>query len=180
MYYIAVVLPPAQEVLVKQHKLWIKEHVGSAAALRSPGHITIIPPFWMNDESEEKLLHHTRQFCSPIKPIPISTNNFGSFGPKTIFIAVNENIQLNQLQKAAEEYFSHLNYPVKISERPFHPHITIAFRDLHKSAFAEAWEKYAKEVFEESFEACGLSILKHNGKSWDVIHTALFSGEGML
>ena len=53
-------------------------------------------------------------------------------------------------------------------------HITIATRDISKAAFAEAWNHFQHKMFEESFDADGLSLLKHNGAKWEIIYSAIF------
>ena len=69
---------------------------------------------------------------------------------------------------------SHREFGLKKESRPFHPHITIATRDLHKAAFYDAWEEVKEKEFKEVWDANGLSILKHNKKNWDVLHTSQF------
>jgi 2'-5' RNA ligase len=66
-------------------------------------------------------------------------------------------------------------YKIKIDTRPFHPHITIATRDLFKKSFCEAWPVFEKESFKEEWQVNGLSVLRHNKKNWDVIYTSQFS-----
>jgi 2'-5' RNA ligase len=80
--------------------------------------------------------------------------------------------------KATVDVFckTHPQYGAKGDTRPFHPHITIATRDLHKRAFTEAWPLFEHKKYEVQFEATGLSVLRHNTKNWDVIHTAPFAG----
>ena len=39
----------------------------------------------------------------------------------------------------------------------------------------EAWPHFENKKFEASFNADGLSVLRHNTKNWDVMHTAPFS-----
>jgi 2'-5' RNA ligase len=51
-------------------------------------------------------------------------------------------------------------------EKPFHPHITIAFRDLKKAIFNEAWDYYSNRLFQEEFTAESVTLLKHNGQFW--------------
>jgi 2'-5' RNA ligase len=41
--------------------------------------------------------------------------------------------------------------------RGFHPHITIAFRDLKKAVFYKAWEEYKSKLFSETLHV----ILSH-------------------
>ena len=53
----------------------------------------------------------------------------------------------------------------------------IATRDLMKKAFYEAWPLFEHEAFEEEWRAERLSVLRHNRRDWDVIHTAPFKGK---
>ena len=65
-------------------------------------------------------------------------------------------------------------FPIKRDNRSFHPHVTIATRDLHKKAFYEAWEIFKKETYKASCRIKGISLLKHNEKNWDVVFTSQF------
>jgi 2'-5' RNA ligase len=53
--------------------------------------------------------------------------------------------------------------------RPFHPHVTIAFRDLTKENFEQAWQHYSGKPFKESFAANSLSLLKLTGDGWIIL-----------
>ena len=66
---------------------------------------------------------------------------------------------------------------MKIESRHFHPHITIATRDLHKKTFYEAWQLFETKEFTEEWMATGMSVLRHNKSNWNVIHTSGFINE---
>ena len=51
--------------------------------------------------------------------------------------------------------------------KPFHPHITVAFRDLKKSIYFEAWEYYQHKMLKEEFMIKQATLLKHNGRFWE-------------
>ncbi len=59
-------------------------------------------------------------------------------------------------------------------DRPFHPHLTIATRDLRKKAFYEAWEHFKKKEYAAEWITEGISLLRHNKKNWDVLFTSQF------
>ncbi|HEY6506286.1 MAG TPA: hypothetical protein VIZ28_20055, partial [Chitinophagaceae bacterium] len=44
MYYVALLCSPETDGKVQQFKYWMRERFGCTAALRSPAHITLIPP----------------------------------------------------------------------------------------------------------------------------------------
>lgn len=173
MYFIALLLPEELNKKVKVYKEWMKEKYNCKVGPKSPAHITIIPPFWMNSELERLLIETTDFISSGHPPFTLNTTGFDAFRPRTLFIAVAPNPRLNNLKKNAEEAFiAYPEFNIKKENRPFHPHITIATRDLHKAAFYEAWEEFAEKKFSKAWLANNLSILKHNKKEWDVLHTS--------
>ena len=148
MYFIAIVLPTELNKKVLKYKDYMDDKYSCKVGLKSPAHITLVPPFWMEEEKEGQLIKDIERIS--VQPFTTSTNNFSAFKPKTIFIApvLNESlIQLKQLTDAA--FNNNEDYKIKIDTRPFHPHITIATRDLHKKDFAEAWPFFKEKEFKE-------------------------------
>jgi len=175
MYFIAIVLPQDLNEKVLQYKNLMFEKYNCRVGLKSPAHITLIPPFWMEEEKQERLIADINSLSNRVKPFLISTNNFSAFKPKTIFVSTAPNEQLNHVKMATDEFFrNNFFYNIKIETRPFHPHITIATRDLYKKSFHEIWPWFAEKKFEEEWTAGGISVLKHNKKNWDVIYTSQF------
>jgi 2'-5' RNA ligase len=178
MYFIAIVLPQHLDEKILPYKKLVLEKFDCKVGLKSPAHITIIPPFWMEDEKEAGLLHDTDNLCSGIHSFQIVTKNFSAFKPRTIFIDVEKNEQLKQVKQAADSFFKQRSlYKMKIENRNFHPHITIATRDLHKKTFYEAWQLFETKEFTEEWMATGMSVLRHNKSNWNVIHTSGFINE---
>ena len=175
MYFIALVLPKSLDEKVLYWKNYMYQHYGCRVGLKSPAHITIVPPFWMQEENEKMLLADIDDLAITFSPFSIRTKNFSAFKPRTIFIDVEKTDALTGLKDTTDLFFKH-NRPYKIQpdSRPFHPHITIATRDLFKKSFYEAWPIFEKERFEEEWLADSLSALRHNKKNWDVIQTSQF------
>lgn len=175
MYFIAQVLPPKLNEKVLRHKNFMLEQYGCRVGLKSPAHITLVPPFWMEEEREQVLRAAIEKLASGTTHFSLATDNFSHFKPKTIFIALATNEALNALKKNSDAFFSDQAIPgLKTDERPFHPHITIATRDLHKKDFYEAWQFFEQKTFMETWMADGISLLKHNKKNWDVVYTSQF------
>lgn len=174
MYFIAVVLPGKLNEKVLKYKTMMLEKYNCKVGLKSPAHITLVPPFWMEEEKEQQLLQDTDGLSSQFSSFIICTNNFSVFKPKTIFIAMVANKKLDEIKAATDSFFKDSVYPVKIDTRSFHPHITIATRDLYKKDFYEVWPWFAEKKFVEEWKAGGISVLRHNKKNWDVIHTSQF------
>jgi 2'-5' RNA ligase len=176
MYFIAVVLPQDLDEKVLLWKKYMQEKYRCKVGLKSPAHITIVPPFWLESNMEEALLNDVDILAKDIYPFSLITNDFSAFKPRTIFIAVQKNTELDKLKQKADQHFSDKeHYKIKIETRQFHPHITIATRDLLKKDFYECWPFFETKEFKEEWEATGLSVLRHNKRNWEVIYTAPFN-----
>lgn len=175
MYFIAIVLPPHLNEKVLKYKNMMLEKYNCKVGLKSPAHITLVPPFWMEEEKESRLVSDLDNVCKQLQPFTVSTNNFSAFKPRTIFIDPVVTDELSRVKQAVDEFFEDNSfYSIKIETRHFHPHITIATRDLYKKSFNEIWPWFAEKEFREEWVAEGISILRHNKKNWDVAHTSQF------
>jgi 2'-5' RNA ligase len=173
MYFIAIVLPAHLNEKVLKYKNIMLEKYNCKVGLKSPAHITLVPPFWMEEEKEPRLILDIETLSCELAPFSVTTNNFSAFKPRTIFI---QPILTEELTKAKETTDAVIRnnafYNIKIDTRPFHPHITIATRDLFKKGFYEIWPWFAEKEFKEELTVEGISILKHNKKNWDVVYTS--------
>ena len=176
MYFIAHVLPAALNEKIIAYKQMMQQRYECRVGLKSPAHITLVAPFWEDAIKETMLIHDLDLISRQQYPFNINTYQFGAFKPRTIYIDVKPNDQLNALKKTVENFLVNKNeYHIKAESRPFTPHITIATRDMSKSIFHEAWPYFADKRFEQQWEATSVSLLRHNKKNWDVIHTSQFS-----
>ena len=168
-YFIAIVPPNA--LLLKIHEL--KQHIAdtyqSKGALRSPGHITLHMPFAWDENKESKLVSCLENFKFNAA-IDISLNGFSCFEPRVVFINVNQTEELSQLQK---QLVRHVKTDLQLFNqaddmRGFHPHITIAFRDLKKAQFYKVWEEFQNKPFQQNFSCQSICLLKHVDNHWEV------------
>ncbi len=167
IYFLAI-LPP-DDILeeVATFKYYARDHFDSARALRSPAHITLEPPFKWEDDRISELKEKIQAFDNSQTAFPVSLHNFSSFPPRVIFVDVVLSAELEALQAALK---LHMRNAVGIKsdrpERPYHPHMTVAFKDLRKSMYGRAWEYFKQVSYERSFEVSSFWILKHDGKIW--------------
>jgi 2'-5' RNA ligase len=175
MYFIALVAPKEINDDAMQWKNVMKERFDCSVALRSPAHITLVPPFWMDESLENKLQNEIRDISQQQASFEINLKNFSAFKPRVIFVDVIANQLLQTLQAHLLQFLVKPNiFPIEKEDRPFHPHITIATRDLHKKSFHEAWEIFKEKTYEASWLVNSMSLLRHNQKNWDVIFTSQF------
>jgi 2'-5' RNA ligase len=170
MYFVALVCPPDIEKKVHAHKKWMKEHFGCVATMKSPAHLTMIKPFWLED-SWEDYLQKTLQSFETTRQVPdIQTWDFSHFGKRVLFIDVLHTQELIELKTQVEKHFIHsFGDSLKRDQLPFVPHITIANRDLKPGDFDEAWKTYSNKQFREVFPVKSISLLKLVDGKWTVI-----------
>jgi 2'-5' RNA ligase len=167
-YFIAIIPPEPlyEEIASLKEKIAATYH--TKGALRSPPHITLHMPFLWNEAKEEKLINTLKSFSFTNEDLTISLNGFNSFPPRVVFINVIDNKLLSDLQLQLFRYCkTNLNlFNANYRDKPFHPHITLAFRDLKKDMFHALWNSIKSEGFEHTFHAREFHLLKHDGRNW--------------
>jgi len=168
LYLIAFIPPNPLRDKIQQLKLEVKEKFNSSHSLNSPPHITLLNPFRIAENMEDKLESLLKDFAREFEPFKIQLNDFSTFPPRVVFIDVKKSESLNVIQQKLEQaarskpdMFSY-NY----QQREYHPHITLAFKDLTKSNFYKAWDEFEGREFDEDFIADRFHLLKHNGEKW--------------
>jgi 2'-5' RNA ligase len=167
-YFLAIIPPTPVFEEALELKNYFKQRYNSKASLNSPPHITLHMPFRWREDKEQELIDRLGDFESGLRPFEIQLLNFNSFPPRVIFIDVVPNEQLTSLQRKLLRFCKkELNlFNADYKDQPFHPHLTLAFRDLKKSMFAEAWEEFNAKTFSATFPVEKFSLLKHNGRVW--------------
>ena len=168
-YFLAIIPPSPVFEEALELKNYFKFRYNSKASLNSPPHITLHMPFRWREDKEEELVQTLNEFESGLRPFDIKLLNFDSFAPRVIFLDVVANDQLIALQKKLLRYCKkELNlFNADYKDQPFHPHLTLAFRDLKKSAYAEAWEEFGSKPFSAEFTVDRFILLKHTGRLWE-------------
>lgn len=170
MYFVAIMCPPGLDQHVLQFKYWMREQFGCVVALRSPAHITIIPPFWLNLNVERKLQETLQAFGRDRNELIIQLDGFSTFGKRVLFIRVLENPELEEIKRQAEQHFAGtFGNLIPKDDRPFHPHITIANRDLKPGDLEKAWLHFSDKNCKENFSSKTISLLKLTEANWKVI-----------
>lgn len=174
-YFIAIIPPEPllSEIQDIKQSIFVNHH--SKGALRSPGHITLHMPFSWAEEKEEKLIETLKLFQF-IEDFQISVSNFSCFEPRVVFIDVIENQTLFHFQKELVQFAKKNLQLFNQSDdmRGFHPHITIAFRDLKKQQFYKVWDEYKTKQLNAVFTCGSFCLLKQIGSHWEIYKTFEF------
>ncbi len=172
MYFIALVPPEPIYGQVMDYKHMFADRYNSKAALKSPPHVTLHMPFKIKLKHEDKLISVLQEVASNHEAFKVDLSDFGQFKERTIYVDVVENDQLHSLFKAIMKTMK-VNFNIfnaDYKSRGFNPHMTLAFRDLKKEAFKEAWPEFKQKDYNTTFTTSSFSLLKHNGKHWEVFH----------
>ncbi len=168
-FFIALLPPLAIQGYANEVKEYFAQNHNSRGALNSPPHITLQPPFEWQLDQQALLEEALSRFTKSQMPVPISLNGFGAFPPRVIYINVLKTPQLLTLQQDLSRYCEASLGIIKLSQhRAFVPHLTVAFRDLTKEHFCDAWDKFATKQVEYEFIVPQLTLLIHDGKRWNV------------
>ena len=172
-YFIALVPPAPVYEQAQQWKEYFNLEFNSKAALNSPPHITLHMPFEWKSAKENVLIEKLDTFAQTQQSFPVELKNFGCFAPRVIFIQVTENPELKKLQAELTRFCkTELNlFNANRLDQPFHPHLTVAFRDLKKNDFPKAWAFVRDLDFHAQFSCQHLVLLKHHGKVWQPAQT---------
>ena len=181
-YFIAIVPPPPIYDEALEQKQYFKDHYQSKASLNSPPHITLHMPFRWREDREEELEQRLAEFSSKFFPVTISLDNFSSFPPRVIFINVVKSTELETLHTELKRFCKkELNlFNADYKEQPFHPHVTLAFRDLKKPNYQKAWREFEQKRYRADFLANSIALLKHDGRTWQVFREFNFQTESAL
>lgn len=175
LYFIALIPPDDLEKQIREYKKEIKEKFDAKHALKLPAHITLQQPFWLPESRENELIKGLENLAGRQSSFPIVLEGFGCFSPRVIFVKVQEHEPVLALQKSLLEELGDIVPSDKKSI--IHPHMTIASRDLKKEEFKAAWGEFKHRKFKAEFSARNIFLLKHNGKSWDILREQFFPGD---
>jgi len=176
LYFVSIVPPEPLYTLVKNLKEAVCQKFNSCASLNSPPHITLHMPFKWKPGKTGKLLSFFEDFKSDVAPFQLKVNGVSHFGERVIYLSVERNESLSTLQHhLARQMKRELNlFNAIYKDRAFHPHMTIAFRDLKKKHFQDALLFCGQEVITSTFAVKEISLLKHNGKVWSGLQNFTF------
>lgn len=166
-YFLALVPPP--EILQKAHEIkeQLRNQFGIKYALKSPPHITLKMPFNYNEAKEELLISKLGQHLKDQEIFSVKIVGVGTFGNRVVFLSIEKSADLELLQTKLKLYCKQeLHLVDELSDRNFHPHMTVAFKDLKPAQFPEVLAKVRQLSFITEFSAENLILLKSVEGRW--------------
>src|SRR6185503_19662981 len=102
LYFIAIAAPDHINRQVLEWKHYMQQQFNCQVALKSPAHITLVPPFSMRKEQEPELIEILEALAPQLQQFPVHLKNFDAFKPRVIFVHVQPDDRLQQLKKKVE------------------------------------------------------------------------------
>lgn len=177
-YFLALI--PEEEILKKANdiKEALREKFGVKYALKSPPHITLKMPFSYNEAKEDQLVQRIGGFLKEQLPISVNVTGVGTFGNRVVFLDIEKSLSLDELQRGLKAFCkTELHLTDELSDRNFHPHLTVAFKDLKPAHFPAILQEVRSRSFRGEFIASQLVLLKRLEGKWILHHKIPFGGD---
>jgi 2'-5' RNA ligase len=176
-YFIAIVPPEPIYSEALFLKNYFRDNFNSKGSLNSSPHITLHMPFEWKESKENVLIEKLAAFVQEFSSFSIVLKDFKCFEPRVIFMGVDKTKELEVFQKELERFCKRTFqlFNAQYQDLPYHPHITLAFRDLRKPMFYKAWEEFKNKGYDATFLADRIALLKHDGKRWNTFHEFLLA-----
>src|SRR5690606_18948380 len=149
-YFIAIVPEGEVQENATALKLQLKEKFNLKYALKSPAHVTLKMPFLWNEAKEHLLTSQLEGFFQEQSRFRLFFKGIGKFGKRVIYIKVKEQQELLKLQgRLSLVCKTELKLKLELSDFAYHPHMTLAFKDVKKPFFLDYFEFLNTEGFSE-------------------------------
>ena len=166
-YFLAIVPEGNFQNQVTELKNEIRDRFQAKFALKSPAHITVKMPFIYNEAKEEKLIEKLREFLDVYEPMAMSIEGVKTFGERVIYLGVNAGADFYKFQKDLITFCKReLNLIDELSDRNFHPHMTIAFKDIKKSQFQNILSFSSELGLTQVLKESQIVLLKKDEGRW--------------
>jgi 2'-5' RNA ligase len=173
LYFIGIVIPGYPAKAIRQLKRDFSDRYQTRHGLDTLPHITLQPPFRETEDAIEDIARKLEDLAKSMLPFDVELDGFGALVNRVLFIKVGRQPALNKLYLNTIAICSRV---VADTERPFHPHITIAHRDLTPDKFAKAWPEYKDRPFKASFKCKSISLIVQRDGFWVEARSNAFPG----
>lgn len=177
-YFLAVVPEGELQVRLTNLKELLRERFGIKYALKSPAHVTLKMPFTFNEAKEENLINRLTMFLSSYEEFPLAISGVKTFGYRVVYLGIEQSQELIELQKNLKQFCKkELKLIDELSDRNFHPHMTMAFKDLKKTPIPNIIKVLNEKPVLEKFVVNQLFLLKRIDGRWDICKKIPFRAE---
>jgi 2'-5' RNA ligase len=178
-HFIGVQIPASVAAVLQNCREWMHVQYGCKSGYGTPIHITLIPPFHLDENFNDGDVCDAVKKAAGIwlkngKPLICSIDGFGTFSERTLFAYVKPSGEWENLRDTVfHELIKQCPSSARKDTRPFQPHLTIANRDIPEGAAASALVHFSELNMKESFPVDNITVfIRSNGK-WLTDDTAV-------
>lgn len=164
LYFVALLPDDNTCKLVADYKQVIYRQFACKAALKSPAHITLVPPFMMNNAQLEQVMVEMKKISSTATKFRIQTEGWNHFTNRTIYLDCQNSQYLAKIHARCQELAMQIG--INISQRNFIPHITLANRDINAQQYDSLWEIVNNMDYPKSVIIDSLVIFEQTPNQW--------------
>jgi 2'-5' RNA ligase len=146
---------------------YIATHFESQAALRSPPHMTLVAPFYADDIGVQRVAEALEQVKHG-HPLNFHLKGFDHFGRRVVFVHVRPDAELSTLASNLVRSLIDAGLDVKEETREYHPHVTVAFKDLTPRMYTHVWDYVQSQDIDEGFEVDRVTLLRLREGRWTI------------
>ncbi len=180
-HFIGILMPPDIAGPLEDCRRWMAEQYGCRSGLKTPIHVTIVPPFHMDAGADcepiAEALARSLSACRTAGRIPFKAliKGFSSFGGRTLFARVVPGPEWTSMRDAVYDELlgplSSAGQKLKRDGRPFVPHLTIANRDIPDGACGAALAHFAPLRLEKEATINSITLFERQAGRWIVSST---------
>ncbi|MGN1163413.1 MAG: 2'-5' RNA ligase family protein [Candidatus Ornithospirochaeta sp.] len=164
-HFIGVLLPLELERKAGEKRLWARKSYGCRSGHSTMPHITLVPPF-SSIRTTEEIVDEVKGIVAGDKAFVSSVDGYGTFGDRTLYMHVPQSEDWTILSDHISRGLKAMGEDVKISKKPFSPHITIANRDIPQGKIGEMLTLLSQDEVRESFSVEKIGVFHRKGWLW--------------
>ena len=169
-HFIGVLLPEDITCRLEDCRRYMNEVYGCKSGHGTPIHVTLVPPFRLQEEySTADLISAIEKEVLP-KGLGFTAhiNNFDAFGDRTLFANVVASDAWTTLRdKTVQALLNACPGCTKKDKKPFQPHATVANRDIPVGIMTKALQVMNELNLAEDFPVDNITIFERKGNRWE-------------
>ena len=169
-HFIGVLLPEDITLTLEDCRRYMNEVYGCKSGHGTPIHVTLVPPFRLQEEySTADLISAIEKEVLP-KGLGFTAHidNFDAFGDRTLFANVVASDAWTKLRdKTIQAILNTCPGCTKKDKKPFQPHATVANRDIPVGIMTKALQVMNELNLAEDFPVDNITIFERKGNRWE-------------
>lgn len=173
-HFIGVLLPESITLTLEECRRYMNKTYGCKSGHGTPIHVTLIPPFKLQDGySTDDLISAVEKEVLPKRlGFTAHIDNFDAFGDRTLFAKVIAGEAWTKLRdEVVKAILNACPGCTKKDRRPFQPHATVSNRDIPAGVMTKALQAMNELNLAENFPVDNITIFERNGGRWEAAVT---------